>query len=145
MDGKIIMQPLRDAANGYLKYRGKEGQLYFLLHRITGIGLVLFLTFHILDTATVYFAPDLYPKAIALYRTTLFGIGEIGLIFCVFYHGVNGLKLAYFDLFAPKKWMADSEHRTARQVLILALILWIPSAVWMARNILINNFLSPGK
>jgi succinate dehydrogenase / fumarate reductase, cytochrome b subunit len=142
---KIIMQPLRDLANGYLKYRGKEGQPYFLLHRITGLGMVLFLTFHILDTATVYFAPSLYPKAIDLYRTTLFGIGEIVLMFCVFYHGVNGLKLAYFDLFSPKKWMMESQHRTARQVLIVSLVLWVPSALWMARNIFINNFMITGK
>lgn len=134
------MPDIRTALSGYTGYRGGEGQLAFLLHRITGLGTALFLTIHILDTATVYFKPDLYMEAIAIYRSTLFGIGEIFLIFCVFYHGINGLRIAYFDLFAPKNWALLAERSSVRWTLGISLLIWAPAAWIMVRNLLIHNF-----
>ncbi len=134
------MATIRTALTGYTLYKGREGQWSFLLHRLTGLGTLLFLTIHILDTATVYFFPNLYPEAIAIYRTTLFGIGEIALIFSVFYHGVNGLRIAFFDMFAPKSWTIPSERASILWTLGITLVIFLPAAVIMVRNILINNF-----
>jgi succinate dehydrogenase / fumarate reductase cytochrome b subunit len=100
----------------------------------------LFLGLHILDTATVYFFPSLYEHAIGLYRTTLFGLGEIALIFCVFYHGVNGLRIAFFDLLAPKSWKIPSERPSVIVSLAISLVIWLPAAFIMIRNILVHNF-----
>ena len=74
-----------------VRYRGREGQLLWLGHRLAGLGTLLFLTVHILETSTVYFLPRLYPEAIRLYRSTPFMLGEILLVIAVLYHGVNGL------------------------------------------------------
>jgi succinate dehydrogenase / fumarate reductase cytochrome b subunit len=74
-----MLGSLRTSFTGYLTYRGGEGQVSFLLHRATGLGLLFFLTIHIVDTALVYFAPHLYEHALALYRSTPFMLGEIGL------------------------------------------------------------------
>ncbi len=112
----------------------------FLLHRITGLGTGLFLTIHILDIAFVYFAPRLFLDVIELYQTTLFGIGEILLVFCVFYHGLNGLRIAYFDMFKPRSWSREIQTKSSRILLILAIALWLPAAAWMIRNLLIHNF-----
>ena len=32
-------------------YRGREGQIAWMLHRVTGVGIFLFLALHILDLA----------------------------------------------------------------------------------------------
>ncbi|MCL5005257.1 MAG: hypothetical protein M1404_01880, partial [Acidobacteria bacterium] len=37
----------------YFTYRGHEGQWAWLFHRITGIGVFLFLLAHIVDTAMI--------------------------------------------------------------------------------------------
>jgi succinate dehydrogenase / fumarate reductase cytochrome b subunit len=134
------MTSLKTTLRGYVGYRGREGHWSFLLHRITGLGVVLFLTIHILDTATVYFYPSLYMEAIRIYRSTLFGIGEVFLVFCVFYHGVNGLRIAYLDMFKPQGWHIESQRRSSRLTLAISLILWLPAAFWMVRNLLIHNF-----
>jgi succinate dehydrogenase / fumarate reductase cytochrome b subunit len=126
--------------NGYLGYRGGEGQWSFLLHRVTGLGTGLFLTVHIIDIALVYFAPRAFMDVLALYQSTLFGIGEIFLVFCVFYHGLNGLRIAAFDLFAPQRWTIPIQRRSVRLTLILALVLWLPTAAWMVRSLLVHNF-----
>ncbi len=134
------MSSLKTTMTGYATYRGREGQWAFLLHRLCGLGTGLFLTVHIVDTALVYLAPKLYIEVINLYQTTLFGIGEIFLIFCVFFHGVNGLRIAAFDLFRPQNWSIPVARASTRLTLIISLVLWVPAAVWMARNILIHNF-----
>lgn len=131
---------LKTTFKGYVGYRGKEGQWSFLLHRITGLGVLLFLLIHIVDTSFVYFLPNLYGEVINLYRSTLFGILEIGLIFCLFFHGVNGVRIAYLDLIRPVDWNQASERRSAVIALVVTLVLFVPSAVYMLRNLLIHNF-----
>ena len=134
------MSTLKTTLAGYTGYRGREGHWSFLLHRVTGLGTLLFLTIHILDTSMVYLSPKLYMEAIGLYRSTLFGIGEVFLIFCVFYHGVNGLRIAYLDMFAPKSWTIEKERAMARWTWIATLVIWLPAAVIMVYNLLVNNF-----
>lgn len=122
--------------SGYLRYRGREGQFAFMLHRITGLGTLLFLTIHILDTATVYFFPDLYTHTIALYQNPIFMVGEIFLVYSVIFHGVNGLRVAYVDLFKPQNWTIEKQRRAARFVFILSILLWLPPAFIMGRNLI---------
>ena len=129
---------------GYVRYRGREGQWSFLLHRLTGLGVLLFLAIHIVDTATVYFAPQFYNEVIALYRSTLFGLGEIGLVFSLLYHGINGARIAYLDLVQPKDWTKDSERRSVIIALIVTLIIFIPSAIFMLRNLVVFNIMGGG-
>lgn len=131
---------LKTTFKGYVGYKGKEGQWSFLLHRITGLGVLLFLAIHIVDTSFVYFAPHLYDDVIQLYRTTIFGLGEIALVFSLFFHGINGLRIAYLDLVKPTAWTLESERRSAVIALIITLVLFVPSAIWMLRNLLIYNF-----
>ncbi len=134
------MTSLKTTVTGYAGYRGHEGQISFLLHRFTGLGTLLFLIIHILDTATVYFIPSLYEEAIAIYRSTLFGIGEIILVFCLIYHGVNGLRIAYLDMLAPHRWEITAQKKSVWWTLGISLVLWLPATVVMLRNLLIHNF-----
>jgi len=133
------MSSLKAAVNGSLRYRGREGQWSFVLHRITGLGTLLFLAIHIVDTATVYFAPQLYEHAIALYRSTPFMIGEIALVFSVLFHGVNGLRIALFDLF-PQMWRQETQERAFYATVVVSILLWLPAAYLMGRNLVIHNF-----
>lgn len=134
------MDKLKLILNGFIGYRVDEGELSFLLHRLTGLGTLLFLAVHILDTSTVYFFPSFYEEVIDLYRSTPFLIGEIILVFSVIYHGVNGARIAIFDLYLVNKWRTHSARSSARWTLVIAVILWLPAAFLMARNLLINNF-----
>lgn len=134
------MDAFRLNVTSLARYRGRVGQLSFILHRLAGLGTLLFLSMHILDTATVYFFPSLYSHAIALYRSTYFMILEIILVFCVIYHGVNGARIALFDLFLPQKWNINTQRQSAAWVLGIAIVLWLPAAVWMGRNVLVYNF-----
>lgn len=127
---------IKTTISGYLRYRGREGHLSFLLHRLTGLGTLLFLLIHILDTATVYYYPALYEHAIELYRHPLFMLGEMGLVFSVIYHGVNGLRVAYLDMRKPENWTLEKQRKAARIVLVVSVALWLPAAFIMGRSLL---------
>jgi succinate dehydrogenase / fumarate reductase, cytochrome b subunit len=131
---------IKTTMQGYTGYRGRQGQWSFLLHRLTGLGVLLFLIIHIVDTSFVYFAPALYDEVIKLYQSTLFGVGEIGLVFSLFFHGVNGIRIAYLDLFQPKNWTIESERRSVVIAWVATMVLFIPSAAYMVYNLLYHNF-----
>lgn len=131
---------LKNTATGYLTYKGAEGHYAFLLHRLTGLGTLLFLIIHIVDTATVYYFPSLYEHAIELYRATPFMLGEIALVFSVIFHGVNGVRIALLDLFFEKKWAIKIQQKGVRLTFIASVLLWLPAAFIMGRALLINNF-----
>lgn len=118
-----------------VRYRGREGQLSFLAHRLSGLGTLLFLTIHILDTSTAYFYPELYNHAIAIYRLPIFMIGEIGLVAAVIFHGVNGLRIILYDLY-PRYWVPRLEKNGAYLTFGLTLVLWLPAAIIMLQNML---------
>lgn len=129
---------LKTTLEGYFRYRGREGQLNFLLHRLTGLGTLLFLTIHIVDTAMVYFNPPLYEEAIEIYRHPLFMVGEIFLVFSVIFHGVNGLRVAYVDLFKPQNWTIERQRKAARWTLGISVVLWVVPAIIMTRSLIVH-------
>ncbi len=134
------MDSLKLNLTGLTRYNGREGQLSFLLHRLSGLGTLLFLAVHILDTSTVYFFPSLYSHAIDLYRSTPFMLGEIVLVFMVIYHGVNGARRAIFDLFIPDRWNIQTQRKSAKWTLAISILLWLPAAYLMGRSMLVHNF-----
>lgn len=134
------MSTLKTALRGYATYRGRSGHWSFVLHRITGLGTLLFLAIHILDTALVHFSPTLYMEAIGIYRSTLFGFGELALVFCVLFHGANGLRIAFYDMFAPKNWTIPTQQKAILWTLVVTLVIYLPAAAVMVRNLLVYNF-----
>lgn len=111
-----------------LRYRGAIGQWSWVLHRLTGLGVVLFLFLHVIDTAWAVTNPAGYEVAIAAYQSPLFTIGEFGLIFAVVYHALNGLRIAVMD-FKPEWW--KHQQRAAWLVLAGTVVLLIPTFVLM--------------
>jgi len=134
------MSPLRSVVLGSAQYRGREGQIAFLLHRLSGLGTLLFLALHIVDTSFVFLAPALYSEVLDLYRSPLIMLGEIVLVAAVIYHGVNGLRIAVFDLF-PRFWQPQYEKPAVYGALVAAFVLWLPAALIMGRDLVGFAFL----
>jgi len=115
-----------------LRYRGAIGQWSWVLHRLTGIGVVLFLALHVIDTSWAVFYPDLYVKAIAAYQSPIFTIGEFGLVFAVVYHAFNGIRISVFDN-KPELWKYQSQ--AAIGVFVLTLLVLAPVFLGMAGHV----------
>jgi succinate dehydrogenase / fumarate reductase cytochrome b subunit len=80
-----------------LRYRGREGMWTWILHRVTGIGILLFLTLHIVDTAIIILDPALYDEALSIYKNPVFRFAELLIFFAVLYHAINGLRIVVQD------------------------------------------------
>ena len=61
---------------------------------------------------------------------------EIFLVFCVIYHGVNGLRIAFFDLVKTKLWKHENRRASLWVTLVIATLLWLPAAGVMGYNLL---------
>jgi succinate dehydrogenase / fumarate reductase cytochrome b subunit len=119
--------PARTRFRDGLRYRGGLGMWAWIFHRITGLGVLLFLSIHILETFTLSFGPDLYDRTMELYNTAGFRVAEIGLLLAVLYHAINGARITVQD-FWPALWRYE---RALIWVGLLILILsYVPLAIW---------------
>ncbi len=116
-----------------LRYRGAIGQWSWVLHRLTGVGVVLFLALHVVDTSWAVFYPELYVKAIAAYQSPIFTIGEFGLVFAVVYHAFNGIRIVIFD-YKPELWRHQAQAAVA--VLVLTLLVLAPVFLGMLSHVI---------
>jgi succinate dehydrogenase / fumarate reductase cytochrome b subunit len=135
------MQSLAKFAYASAHYRPREGMVAFLLHRISGLAVLLFLSIHIIDTSTVYFYPDFYEEFLAVYRSPVFMLLEIALVAGVIYHGLNGFRLALFDLVFPAAWSINRERFYIRLTILLSALLWLPAGIIMGGNFIGYTFL----
>lgn len=78
-------------------YRGDPGMWAWVLQRITGVTIFFFLFVHVLDTAVIRVNENTYTEIIATYQTWYIGLMEIGLVFCVLWHAINGLRVILID------------------------------------------------
>ena len=62
-----------------LRYKGRTGMWTWVLHRVTGLGILLFLIIHVADTATVAYWPDFYDHTLDIYRSPLFRVAELAI------------------------------------------------------------------
>jgi succinate dehydrogenase / fumarate reductase cytochrome b subunit len=80
-----------------LRYRGKQGMLNWLLHRVTGLGIVLFVGTHVVVSFFgQQFGDDIAFAINGIYESWLF---QIFVYFSVLFHALNGARLALMDLF----------------------------------------------
>jgi succinate dehydrogenase / fumarate reductase cytochrome b subunit len=134
-----MFTPLINTARESLRYRG-IGHVLWLLHRISGLGVVVFLGTHIFGMSMATFNPSLHEAMLAVYKTPLFSVGEIILAACLIFHAVNGTRIAILEL-RPALW--QKQEVATRWSIIITLILLAPTVAIMAYKS-ISHYLTHG-
>ena len=80
-------------------YKGKSGQWAFVMHRITGFLVFMFLLLHVIDVSLVNFDTDLYNEVHELYGNVMLRLFEVGLLGALLFHAFNGLRIVMIDFF----------------------------------------------
>jgi len=112
----------------YFTYRGGPGQWSWLLHRLAGVGVFLFLLIHIVDIALIGWGPKAFNRLLFLYRYPPFRIGEVILVAAVLYHALNGIRICVIDFWPETMaW----HRRLTYAVGIAFVVVFIPTAVYM--------------
>jgi succinate dehydrogenase / fumarate reductase cytochrome b subunit len=78
-----------------LRYKGQGPMLTFVLHRIGGLGMAIFVTVHILAS---FLGGDIGGLLNDIYKNWAF---QIFIFFCALFHAINGLRITILDLW-PK-------------------------------------------
>ncbi len=116
-------------------YRGGIGQWSWVLHRVTGVAVLLFLLTHILDTSLILLGPVWYNRVIQVYRMPVFGLLEIGLFAAVLYHSLNGIRVTIVD-FWPATTARYKEMFIAQMVLFA--LVFLPVA-WVMLGYIVSR------
>ena len=111
-------------------YRGRAGMWAWIFHRASGVGILLFLLIHILDTTLILLGPNAYNHMISLYKQPFFRPMEVVLLAAILYHSLNGIRISLLD-FWPS--LMKFEAPLFYAVMILFFILFIPTTVLMVK------------
>jgi succinate dehydrogenase / fumarate reductase cytochrome b subunit len=103
-------------------YRGHAGQWAWVMHRITGVAVILFLFVHVIDTAMVGWGPEAYNKVTQAYHNPIVHLLELGLVAAVLWHSLNGVKITLIDFF-------PSLTSRFRSMGIITLVLFVATMV----------------
>jgi succinate dehydrogenase / fumarate reductase cytochrome b subunit len=76
-----------------------NGFLSFLLRRVTGVALVLYLIAHIWVIGSALQGPGAFDARLAAVQTPFFKVAEVALLAAVFYHAFDGLRLLLVNWF----------------------------------------------
>ena len=110
-------------------YRGREGQIAWMLHRASGIGVFVFLAFHIIDIFLMSFGPEAFDTLLFFYHKFLFKLSIVfGLYLGALYHGLNGMRVVLID-FWPN--LGKKQAMLWRIQMVIFAVLYIPSAIIM--------------
>lgn len=78
-------------------YQVSWAQLAWFGHRASGLGVLLFLFLHIVETSTVLLGPEVYDFTQTFYKNLPAKIGEVVLMAALVYHALNGLRVIAMD------------------------------------------------
>lgn len=96
-----------------LRYKGQGPMLTFVLHRIGGLGMALFVTIHILAS---FVGGPTGVTVNSIYESWGF---QLFVFFCVLFHVINGLRITILDL-----WPSLLVHQ--REAIWLEWMLFLP-------------------
>ncbi len=104
-----------------MHYRWQTGMTAWVLHRITGLALVFYVTLHIWVVSTLQLGPRTFEETMAFVSAPVFRFLEVGLLFCVIYHSLNGIRLIAIDFFG-----ATEKHVPLFYILMaIGVIFWV--------------------
>jgi succinate dehydrogenase cytochrome b subunit len=114
-------------------YKGQSGMWSWLLHRVTGLGILLFLFIHIVDVSLLGFGPPVYNEGIALFDSVIVRLLSLALIGAVLLHAFNGVRIMVIDF-----WRKGVKYQLAMFVIavVLAVVGFVPIAIFILEPVL---------
>lgn len=100
-----------------LRYRGGGPMLVWILHRISGLGMIIFVSAHVLlSFLFLQVGSDAADLLNTVYKSIYF---QVFIYFCVLFHSINGLRIIIQDF-----WPKSLEYQ--RELIWLEWLVFIP-------------------
>ena len=113
--------PRKRAVYGTRTEAARDGGPW-IVHRATGVGIILFLFAHVVDTAVIGWGPEAYEKVLSVYHNPFVLALELVLVGMVLFHALNGMRIMIVDF-----WPRAAEYHVrmfyaTAAVFVLAMI-----------------------
>ena len=99
-----------------------EERLIWLLHRLTGVGLFIFLGIHILHIWSAGFGPEPFNSLTRYLNHPAARLIHPLLFISVLFHAVNGLRIIIIDLLPPSDRLERYSIQIATVVFLLVVV-----------------------
>jgi succinate dehydrogenase / fumarate reductase cytochrome b subunit len=107
------------------------GTIAWILHKITGVFLVLYLLIHIFVVGQGVRGEEAFNEALAFVQKPIFVFLDAGLAGVVAYHAFNGLRVVAFDF----GWGIRAQKPLFWISLLLSVVVFLGS-LWVVRDLL---------
>jgi succinate dehydrogenase / fumarate reductase cytochrome b subunit len=106
------------------------GTFAWVLHRITGLLLLVYLFMHLYVLGSANSGSESFNGRLAVVQSPIFHFLEIGLIITIFYHMINGLSITIMDFFNLSR-----QHKTlvAISVTVFAILVFMAISIMLPR------------
>jgi len=106
-------------------YKGQSGMWSWLFHRVSGLGILLFLFVHIVDISLLGFGPQIYNDGIVIFDSIVVRLLSLSLVAAVFYHALNGVRIILIDFWNKGLRLQKTMFVI---VLVVTVIIFLPIA-----------------
>ncbi len=107
------------------------GFISFILRRLTGVVLVLYLFLHMWVIGSAMSGPETFNARLNFVQTPIFKILEIGLLAAVVYHAFDGLRLLIVHYFNVTEYRKSLFYAAFGVAAILTIAGGIPILIFM--------------
>lgn len=115
-------------------YRIHMGTFAWILHRLSGLGLIFYLLLHIWVIGHLAGGEESFDSIMEAFGSPLFKFLEIGLIGVIFYHLFNGLRVTIIDM----GLLVERQ----KALYIISIVVWLIS--WIAVSaVMYTRFFGP--
>ncbi len=109
-------------------YKGQSGMWSWIMHRVTGIAILLFLFIHIVDISLLGFGWQVYNEGIVLFDQFVVRLLSLSLIVAVLFHAFNGVRIMFIDF-----WRKGVRYQRVMfiGVLVLTVLVFLPMSYYV--------------
>lgn len=109
-------------------YKGQSGMWSWLFHRVSGLGILLFLLIHIVDVSLLGFGPPAYNDSVALFDQVIVRFLSLFVVAAVLFHGFNGLRVMVIDF-----WKRGVQYQAVMflAALVITVVGFLPFAYFI--------------
>lgn len=114
-------------------YRGREGQWAFLLHRVSGLAIALYLFIHVVNISLAMFGPEVANAAMVMFHAWPFRFLLLALGAGVVYHSLNGVRIILMDF---SGWGVKHQRTLWYVVLVLSVLIFVAFSIKIVPEII---------
>ncbi len=103
-----------------LNYYKFLGSWTWILHRLTGLALIFYLSLHIWVINTLTGGATQFDEVMKFLSSPLFKLLEVGLWFVILFHAFNGIRVVFIDFFKGSLY----HKKLFWLLMVIAFVMW---------------------